>query len=156
MNPSIETNQLATVYIYDQHMRRTLKILLFVITSLGLALVLNSALHRTSNRVIAEWKQVASVQYKSADPYYLSVVEGNIDWSFFLPGWERHYFIFVGRESGRPGYGHYIEFSFDPGYEDLESHIKRSTVEWSEGGVTFNEPSGHVLFIPKQMFIGGR
>ncbi len=137
-------------------MGRTLKILFLVLTSLGLALVLNFALHRTSNRVIAEWKQVAPVQYKSGDPYYLSVVEGNIDWSFFLPGWERHYFIFVGRESGSPGYGHYVEFSFHPGYEDLESHIKRSTVEWSDGGVTFNEPSGHVLFIPKQMFIGGR
>jgi hypothetical protein len=137
-------------------MVRTLKISLFVLTSLALALVLNFALHRTTNRVIAEWKQDASVQYKSNDPYYLSVVEGNVDWSFFLLGWERHYFIFVGRESGSPAYGHYIEFSFHPGYEDLESHIKRSAVEWSEGGVTFNEASGHVLFIPKQMFIGGR
>ena len=137
-------------------MKLTLKILLLVFTTLGLALVLHFALHRTSNRVIAEWKQAASIQYQSAEPYYLSVVEGDVNWSFFLPGWERHYFIFVGRGSGRPGYGHYVEFSFHPEYEDLESHIKKSNVEWSEAGVTFKEPSGHVLFIPKQMYLGGR
>ena len=134
--------------------------MLFTLGSLGLALVLalvlNFALHRTTDRFIAEWKQAASVQYDSAGPYYLSVMEGNVDWSFFLLGWERHYYIFVGRESGGPGYGHYVEFSFYPGDDDLESHIKKSNVEWSEAGVTFNPPSGHVLFIPKRMFIGGR
>ena len=141
-------------------MNRTLKIFLFVSTALslalGLALVLHFALHRTSNRVIAEWKQDASVQYQSAGPYYLSVSEGNVDWSFFRLGWERHYFIYVGRESGDPGYGHFVDFSFHPGYEDLESHIKKSSVEWSEAGATFKVPSGHVLFIPKEMYIGGR
>ena len=137
-------------------MIRTLKILLFIFASLGLALVLNFALHRTTNRLIAEWQQSASVDYKSAGPYYLSVIEGNVDWSFFLPGWERHYVIYVGRESGDPGYGHFVEFSFHPGYEDLESYVKSSRVEWSNDGVTFNEPSGHVLFIPKRMFVGGR
>jgi hypothetical protein len=66
-------------------------------------------------------------------------------------------FIYFGRDSWVPAYGHYVEFSFHPGYdEDLDSHIKSSRVEWSETGVTFNEPSGHILFIPKQMFIGGR
>jgi hypothetical protein len=119
---------------------RTLKILLFVFT----------------NRLIAEWQQSASVDYKSFGPYYLSVMEGNVDWSFFLPGWERHYVIYVGRESGDPGYGHYVDFSFHPGDEGLESHVKQSKVEWTEAGVTFNPPSGHALFIPKRMFIGGR
>ena len=135
---------------------RTLKILLFVFTSLVLALVLNFALHRTTNRLIAEWQQSASVDYKSFGPYYLSVMEGNVDWSFFLPGWERHYFIYVGRESGGPGYGHYVDFSFHPGDEGLESHVKQSKVDWTEAGVTFTTPSGHALFIPKQMFVGGR
>ena len=60
-------------------MKRTPKILLFILTSLVVALVLNFALHRRSNTVIAKWKQAASVQYKSSDPYYLSVVEGNVD-----------------------------------------------------------------------------
>jgi hypothetical protein len=138
-------------------MKRTAKILLFILTSLVLALVLNFALHRRSNRVIAEWKQVQSVQYKSFDPYYLSVVEGNVDWSFFLPGWERHYFIFVGRGSGTPEYGHYVEFSFHPAFgENLDIYVKSSKVEWSETGVTLNEPSGYILFIPKEMYIGGR
>lgn len=111
-------------------------------------------MHRRPNRVIAEWKQPDTIKYDSRGPYYLRVKEGNVDWSFFLLGWERHYEIFVGREGGV--YGHSIEFSFDPDYEDLESYLKRSNVEWSEAGVTFNEPSGHVLFIPKQMYIGGR
>ena len=84
--------------------------------------------------------------------------EGEVNWSFFLLGWERHYFVYVGRHSGDPGYGHFVEFSFYPGYEDenIASHIKKSHVEWSEAGVTFKPPSGHVLFIPKQMYIGGR
>jgi hypothetical protein len=75
----------------------------------------------------------------------------------FLPGWERHYYIYVGRGRGEPAYGHYLEFSFHPsGADDLETHVKKSNIEWSESGVTFKEASGHILFIPKEMFIGGR
>ena len=138
-------------------MRTRTTILLIVIASLFFGLGFNFLLHRSSNRVIAEWKQNSSVDYKSAGPYYLSVVEGNRDWSFFLPGWERHYYIYVGRESGKPSYGHSVEFSFYPEYEDdFENYVKKASVEWLETGVNFRAPSGHLLFIPKEMFLGGR
>jgi hypothetical protein len=70
--------------------------------------------------------------------------------------WERHYEIYVGTANGIPAYGHFIEFSFHPGSDDIDSHVKKSTVEWTEAGAIFKEASGHVLFIPKGMFIGGR
>jgi hypothetical protein len=138
-------------------MKRITCTLLLIVVSLVFGLGLNFILHRSTNKVIAEWKQLGSVNYRSSDPYYLSVVEGNVDWSFFLPGWERHYYIYVGRASGQPAYGYYLEFSFHTrGIDDLETHVKKSNIEWSETGVTFKEASGPVLFIPKEMFIGGR
>lgn len=70
-------------------------------------------------------------------------------------GWERHYYIWIGRESGQPSYGHEVEFSFHPS-EEFETYIKKSNIEWSDAGVTFKEASGHILFIPKEMFTGGR
>ncbi len=137
-------------------MNRTWKVSLLIIVSLLLALVFTFLLHLRSNRIICEWKQADSVNYRSFDPYFLSVVEGDVNWSSFPLTWERHYEIYVGRETGKPSYGHFIEFSFHPGFDDIDAHIKKSTVEWSDKGVTFNEASGHTLFIPKDMFIGGR
>jgi len=96
------------------------------------------------------------INYKSFDPYFLSVIERDINWTYFPLNSERHYEIYVGRENVAPAYGHFIEFSFHPGYDGIDSHLKNSTVEWTDAGVTFKEASGHVLFIPKDMFIGGR
>src|SRR5262249_16696357 len=48
------------------------------------------------------------------------------------------------------------EIVIDGGGDDPQEHLKNSKVEWSETGVTFKEASGHILFIPKEMFIGGR
>jgi hypothetical protein len=70
---------------------------------------------------------------------------------------ERNYFIYTGRESGEPTYGHMIKFSFDHPYmSEVEEFIKQSVVEWNVNGVVFKPKSGHQLFIPKRMFIGGR
>ncbi len=80
----------------------------------------------------------------------------DVNWTNFPLNRERHYEIYVGHSNGVPAYGHFIEFSFHPGYDDIESHVKKSTVEWTDAGAIFKEPSGHVLFIPKNMFIGGR
>ena len=137
-------------------MKRASQILLFITFSLLLAFGLVFLLHRKSNRIIAQWKQANTVNYKSFDPYFISVVEGDIDWSSFPVTWERHYQIYVGREDSKPSYGHFIEFSFHNGFDDTDTHIKKSVVEWSDAGITFKEASGHVLFIPKEMFIGGR
>jgi len=137
-------------------MKRTGKFLLAIIFSILLALVFTHFLHRPSNKIMAQWKQSNLINYKSYDPYFLSVVECDVNWTYFPLNWERHYEIYVGRENGKPAYGHFIEFSFHPGYDGIDSHLKKSTVEWTDAGVIFKEASGHVLFIPKDMFIGGR
>ena len=137
-------------------MKRTWIFLPGIIFSILLALVLTYFLHRPSNKIVAQWKQPDLINYKSFDPYFLSVVERDVNWSHFPLNWERHYEIYVGKENGKPAYGHFIEFSFHPGYDGIDSHLKKSTVEWTDAGVIFKEASGHVLFIPKDMFIGGR
>jgi hypothetical protein len=137
-------------------MKRIWTLLLSIIFSLLLALVFTHFLHRPSNKIIAQWKQSDLINYKSFDPYFLTVLERDVNWTSFPLNWERNYEIYVGSDNGIPGYGHFIEFSFHPGYEGLDSHMKKSTVDWSDAGVTFKEASGHVLFIPKGMFIGGR
>ena len=141
---------------FKLNMKRTGKILLGIVFSMVLALIFTHFLHRPSNEILAQWKQSDVVNYKSFDPYFLSVVERDVNWTYFPLNWERHYLLYVGRESGMPAYGHFIEFSFHPGFDDLDVHLKKSTVEWSDAGVTFKEASGHILFIPKEMFIGGR
>jgi hypothetical protein len=106
---------------------------------------------------MGQWKQPDSIDYKSFGPYFLSVIERDVSWTSFPLNWERHYEIYVGNENGASGgYGHFIEFSFHPGLDDVETHVKKSNIEWTEAGVSFKEASGHVLFIPKEMFIGGR
>jgi hypothetical protein len=40
--------------------------------------------------------------------------------------------------------------------DDLGPYAKRAVVTWSDAGVTFEEPSGHRLFIPKAAYAGGR
>ena len=137
-------------------MKLTWKFLLTIIFSIPLALVFTHFLHRPSNKIIGQWKQPDSINYKSYDPYFLSVIERDVNWTYFPLNWERHYEIYVGREDGNPGYGHFIEFSFHPGSDGIETHMKKSTVEWNDDGVIFKEASGHVLFIPKAMFTGGR
>jgi hypothetical protein len=137
-------------------MKRIWMISLVAVLAVLLSLVLTYLLHRPSNRIIAQWKEPESVNYKSFDPYFLSVVERDIDWSSFPLSRKRRYLIYVGRGSGRPTYGHMIDFSFHPGFDDFDAHVKKSMVEWSDAGVTFKEASGHILFIPKDMFIGGR
>ena len=132
------------------------KAILIILAVFVSALLVVFLLHRPSNRVIAQWQQSGTINYQSFDPYFLSVVERDKDYSSFPFHVERNYFIYVGRGSGQPSYGHVIKFSFHPSDQSIEEHIKKSVVEWSKEGVTFKELSGHVLFIPKKMFIGGR
>ena len=105
--------------------------------------------------MIATWEKPGEVQYDGAT-YYLSVVEGDIDWRGFPLYWTRRYYIYVGRESGPPTYGHVLDYSFHPVGDEIEVHIRQSVVEWSDECVTFREASGHVVFIPAEMFVGGR
>jgi len=83
-----------------------------------LTAVLLYFLHRPSLKVVATWKQPSDIKYDGLGPYYLSVVEDDIDWRAFPLFVQRSYFIYAGRDSGTPSYGHMIDFSFDP-MEDL-------------------------------------
>lgn len=129
---------------------------MIVSSTLLLTFTFTYLLHRPSNRIVMQWQQPESIRYDQFEPYYFKVVEADIDWKYFPFQWQRHYYIYVGRESGVPTYGHYLEFSFHPEVNDLETHLKRSQVEWLEQGVRFNEASGHQLFIPEELFTGGR
>ncbi len=134
--------------------RRLFKVTPWVLSSIALALVITVLLNFPSGKMIAEWKQPPDITYDQRGPYYLSVVERNIDW-FRLPP-ERNYLIYVGREAGGLGYGHMLKFSFHSFPDSTEEFVKKSQVEWSPEGVTLTTGTGHRVFIPKKMFIGGR
>lgn len=121
-----------------------------LLTSTSLMLLI-----RPSHRVLATWPVPASAQV-SYGGVYLSVVEAEMDWSHFPLNTSRNYYIYTGRDSGTPTYGHVVEFSFQAFPDAVEDHVKNATVTWTEEGVTFEPPSGHRLFIPKEMFLNGR
>lgn len=142
-------------------MKRVTAILAWLISLAVVSAILTSGLIYTLTRqslnVVQTWQQPADVQYDDASPhYYLSIVESDLDWRGFPLDVRRRYFIYVGRDAGRPTYGHIIDYSFHASGASLQNHIARSQVEWSSDGVTFREASGHVLFIPAEMFTGGR
>jgi len=112
-------------------------------------------LTRPSHRVIHTWKQPDDIPYDGAT-YYLSIVEADLDWRGFPVHVSRRYYIYVGRDSDTPVYGHTLDFSFFPFSEDIDTHIQQSAVLWSADGVTLETLSGHRLFIPQRMFTGGR
>lgn len=93
--------------------------------------------------------------------YHLLLVQSDRDWRGFpfTVGWR--YFFYAGRESHHPTYGHRLDFELHPemtGYfdDDLGPYARRAVVTWSDSGVTFEEPSGHRLFIPRAAYAGGR
>ena len=136
--------------------KRSLKILAWFSTTLLLVLLIVFMLHRPSNDVVHQWQQPASITYDDWGPYYLKVVERDIDWSNIPFHIERNYFIYAGRDSGEPSHGHVFNFSFHPSPDDLLTFLRKATTHWTEQGVELELPSGHRVFIPKDMFIGGR
>ena len=140
--------------------KRIVRILLYVLGCFVLALVITFFLHRPSMKVVAQWKQPAAISYDDWGPYYLSVVEDDRDWRGFPLQVGRNYFIYLGRDAGTPSYGHMIKYSFHASYPDdsdnLELFLGKAAVQWTAEGATLELPSGHRLFVPKQMFIGGR
>jgi hypothetical protein len=107
-----------------------------------------------SNRVLKQWPQPTDIDYGSFDPYTVSLVEGAIRWRDL--SLRRDHFLFIGRGSDAPGYGHYLSHTVHNGYEDITDYIDRSSVEWTAEGISYIEPSGHRVFVPKAMFTGGR
>ncbi|WP_040887551.1 hypothetical protein [Zavarzinella formosa] len=134
--------------------RRILFVVLAMIISLPISCVTTIVLNLKSNRVVRQWNQPAEISYKSFDPYSLSVIEGSVDWANL--SFPRRHQLVIAVGPGHPTYGHMIDYSFNSGGDDIDEHIGRSRVEWSDDGVTFIEVTGHRLFVPKAMFIGGR
>jgi hypothetical protein len=109
---------------------------------------------RPSNREIAHWSS-------PDDGCHLIVLEGDTDWSGFPLFTKPHYYFYAGRESHNPTYGHHLSYEFHPemaGFfeNDLSIYLRKATVTWTTEGLTFEEPSGHRLFIPKAAYEGGR
>ncbi|MDX2198609.1 MAG: hypothetical protein SF069_06515 [Phycisphaerae bacterium] len=139
--------------------RRVLKTVLWLLTSLLMAAVLLFFMHRASLKVVYQWCQPSGIAYDDWGPYYVSVVEADLDWRGFPIHVERNYFLYVGRDAGTPSHGHMIKFSFHPSsanYYDLPGFLKRTDVQWTAEGVELRLESGHRLFVPKDMFVGGR
>ncbi len=136
--------------------RITVILLAWLTTSLLSALVVVFLMHRASLDVVHQWKQPADITYDGGGPYYVSVVEGDLDWRGFPLHVERNHFIYAGRDAGKPSYGHMIDFSFHPFPDDLPTFLGKAQAHWMPEGVRLDLPSGHQLFIPKEMFTGGR
>ncbi|HEY9645015.1 MAG TPA: hypothetical protein V6C88_01525, partial [Chroococcidiopsis sp.] len=87
--------------------------------------------------------------------YHLAILKMDRDWRGFPFHVGDRYGILVGSDPSNR-YGHWLDFTFYPFPDSLRDHLKATTVEWTEAGVTLEPPSGHRLFIPKALFIGGR
>lgn len=112
-------------------------------------------MQRPTFLVLKSWKQSAAISYSSFDPYFLNIVEDNIDLGHIPFTAQRNYFIYVGKESDAVTYGHIKNYSFEYN-TDIQSYLNDCKVNWSQDGVTLKEPGGHKVFIPKKSFIGGR
>lgn len=111
---------------------------------------------RPTLRVLRTWTSPPELQYDTWGQRHLSVVEGARDFDGFPFHVGRRYFLYVGMDAGTPTYGHQIHYSLNNSVEELEPYLARATVAWTTEGVTFTEPSGHRLFVPKASFLGGR
>ena len=123
-----------------------------VIGVLFLVLVLTTILtylaNKPSDRVIAQWEQPTSVNYNSPLPFRLMIIERNFDWSDLLYR-ERTYYVYLGYEYP---YGQRYRLPFYYHELDVETKITKSTVEWTNEGVTFKSTFGETLFIPRSVF----
>lgn len=110
-----------------------------------------------TDRVLLITCQPAEVPYDGQGPYCLSVVETDIAQLNLLDlGVQRHHALFVGRGDGPPVYGHRVDYSPNPGAQDLAAYLDGAEADWRPDGVTFREPSGHTVFLPADQFTGGR
>ena len=132
---------------------KLLAYLLAVVVGAG---VLTVSIHSASHKVIAKWPQPKVLDADTFGPHCLCVLEEDLDWSHFPYTVERNYLIYVGRDTETPTHGYLIKYSFHPDDSDETAHIKNSQVEWANDGVTFCEASGQRLFIPLQIYKGGR
>ena len=106
-----------------------------------------------SGKVLATWKQPITLNYNSYGPYNLSVVEKGRIWNTL--GNYRYYSIIISADSNS-AYGHSKYYSFTQSANEVQVYLQDCEVKWDDSGVTFIEPTGHILYFPTKAFIGGR
>lgn len=135
---------------------RRIRKLVAVLLGCGLVSVkLTVWLNLSPSTVLLELTQPATPDYESYGPYSVYVLEGPRNWGA-LDFPRRHRLVIARAGDSPPTYGHMLDYSFHAMGADMDSHIRQSTAEWTPDGVTFVEASGHRLFVPKRLFVGGR
>jgi len=129
--------------------------LVIAIAAIALTAGMLIAWSRPTRQVVWQSCQPDTISYDSYDPYCLAVVEGDVNWTFMPLTVMRHHFLFVGRGT-EIGYGHYVDYSPQFSAYDKAEYLAGVQLDWTVEGVTFIEPSGHRLFVPADMFTGGR
>jgi len=116
-----------------------------------------------SGKVLKYWIEPKELNYydkqKRDYSYRLSVIETTRAIGF-LTTKERHYQIFISKQSVKPEldmmYGHYKEYGFEGNREEVEQKLEKCNVLWVQKGIWFIDDTGHKLFFPKKSFMGGR
>lgn len=127
-----------------------------VIAALLLAIIFFGIFNYSSNRVIWQNCQPATVNYNSNYTYCFSVIEGGFKLTLYPYQLSRIYYLFIGQKETTPNYGHSKTYSFTHEGDKMDDYIKKSQVIWDNTGLTFVESSGHRLFFPKELFLGVR
>jgi hypothetical protein len=70
-------------------------------------------LHQPSLRVVKTWQSPAGLRYKDYEAHFLAVVETDSDFRGFPLRIESNFIVYVGREAGKPTYGHMVKHSFN-------------------------------------------
>ncbi len=101
-----------------------------------------------SGNTILKASQPDTVTYDTR--YELRIKEGLRKIQFF--DFRRFSEVMVSRQGNDFAYGHGIDIDIDI----LGSEILKTKIEWLKSGINLKFDSGHVLFIPKKSFEGGR
>ena len=99
-----------------------------------------------SGAVILKNSQPNSVSYDAK--YELKIEEGSRKIRLF--NFSRILNIQISRQGNDFSYGHRIDIDI------LGNDISKTKVEWLKSGINLKFDSGHILFIPKKSFEGGR
>lgn len=69
---------------------------------------------------------------------------------------EREHELWITRGQDTPAYGHATRYGLHASLTPEAEWLSRSRGHWDERGFTFEEPSGHRIFVPRAAFVGGR
>lgn len=99
-----------------------------------------------SRKVIFTSYQPYEINYKSYDPYCISIIKQRQIFTL-------RYYIYITKKI-EPSYGYIINYP-DPFIID-EQELKNIKINWMKEGIEIETCLNTKLFIPKKNFIGGR